>query len=240
MQMKKALLPYEAALREQAMQDFADVPTEDEIEHTFSGEFESAMQKLIKTGKKPVLRAGSMAKRLLIAAIIISLLAGCTMAAPGIIKFFTHNTGERYYFTVDEKARENAPLEIETVYSISDVPEGFEIYDEAICEGFASYAYRNEKTDKWISFDQEIVTGYPENHLGGEPDSEYSTMSKVTIDGYEVVRIIHEEGAIQFTWTNEEYFFDLYCDNCFTINEAYEIFRSIRPDADRTEKLKNG
>lgn len=195
--MKKALSPYEAALREQAMQDFADVPPEDEIEHTFSGEFESAMQKLIKTG-------------------------------------------ERYYFTVDEKARENAPLEIETVYSISDVHEGFEIYDEAICEGFASYAYRNEKTDKWISFDQEIVTGYPENHLGGEPDSEYSTMSQVTIDGYEVVRIIHEEGAVQFTWTNEEYFFDLYCDNCFTIDEALDIFRSIQPDTARTEKLKNG
>lgn len=240
MQMKKALSPYEAVLREQAMQGFADVPPENEIEHTFSEEFESAMQKLIKTGKKPVLRMGSMAKRLLIAAIIVSLLAGCTMAAPGIIKFFVHNTGERYYFTVDEKARENAPLEIETVYAISKVPEGFEMYDEAICEGFASYAYRNEKTDKWISFDQEIVTGHPENHLGGEPDSEFSTMSKVTIDGYEVVQIIHEEGAIQFTWTNEEYFFDLYCDNCFTLDQALDIFHSIQPDAARTEKLKNG
>lgn len=238
--MKKALSPYEAVLREQAMQGFADVPPENEIEHTFSEEFESAMQKLIKTGKKPVLRMGSMAKRLLIAAIIVSLLAGCTMAAPGIIKFFVHNTGERYYFTVDKKARENAPLEIETVYAISKVPEGFEMYDEAICEGFASYAYRNEKTDKWISFDQEIVTGHPENHLGGEPDSEFSTMSKVTIDGYEVVQIIHEEGAIQFTWTNEEYFFDLYCDNCFTLDQALDIFHSIQPDAARTEKLKNG
>lgn len=238
--MKKALSPYEAVLREQAMQGFADVPPENEIEHTFSEEFESAMQKLIKTGKKPVLRMGSMAKRLLIAAIIVSLLAGCTMAAPGIIKFFVHNTGERYYFTVNEKARENAPLEIETVYAISKVPEGFEMYDEAICEGFASYAYRNEKTDKWISFDQEIVTGHPENHLGGEPDSEFSTMSKVTIDGYEVVQIIHEEGAIQFTWTNEEYFFDLYCDNCFTLDQALDIFHSIQPDAARTEKLKNG
>lgn len=233
--MGRSLSVFEQVLFEQTRLSFADVPAEDEIEYSFSESFEAKMQYLVK-GTAGSRRIGGNALRLLIAAIIVSLLAGCTMAAPKLIEYVTHNNGQRYYFTVSSEAAAGAPERLETVYAIGDVPEGFEIDEETICGGFVDLGYSDARGNHfWLQ--QEIVTQYPGNHLGGEPDSEYSTMTRENIGGYDVTQIIHDDGQMTFLWTDDEYFFTMHFNGDFTLDEAHDMLRSIKADPVRTAEL---
>lgn len=61
----------------------------------------------------------------------------------------------------------------------------------------------------------------------------------IELNGYKVVRITHEEGEIEFLWTDNEYFFNLFCSSV-SPDEAEKIFLGIIPDAELTETVKNG
>ena len=182
------------------------------------------------------------AKRLLIAAIIAALLTGTVLAVPalreGLIRMFVHDNGSMYFFTVDRNVIQNAPEEIETVYTLGYVPEGYEVVLQMANCGFASINYMNENREI-IWLDQELVTGDPRNTLGGLSDSERSTLEHIELNGYKVVRITHEEGEIEFLWTDNEYFFNLFCSSV-SPDEAEKIFFGIIPDAELTETVKNG
>ena len=182
------------------------------------------------------------AKRLLIAAIIAALLTGTVLAVPalreGLIKFFVHDNGSMYFFTVDRNVIQNAPEEIETVYTLGYVPEEYEVVLQMADFGFASINYMNENCDI-IWLDQELVTGDPRNTLGGLSDSERSTLEHIELNGYKVVRISYEDGEIEFLWTDNEYFFNLFCSNV-SPDEAEKIFFGIIPDAELTETVRNG
>ena len=61
----------------------------------------------------------------------------------------------------------------------------------------------------------------------------------IELNGYKVVRITHEEGEIEFLWTDNEYFFNLFCSSA-SPDEAEKIFFGIIPDAELTETVRNG
>lgn len=166
------------------------------------------------------------AKRLLIAAIIAALLTGTVLAVPalreGLIRMFVHDNGSMYYFSVDRNMIENAPTEIETAYSLTYISDGYKLAHMVACEGYVSLNYMDEN-DGWISFTQELVTQDPRNKLGGMADSERSKLEHVALNGYKVIQIIHEEGEVEFLWTDNEYFFSLFCDKG-GLDEAKESF----------------
>lgn len=66
-----------------------------------------------------------------------------------------------------------------------------------------------------------------------------TTHIELNVNGYKVVRISHEDGEIEFLWTDNEYFFNLFCSNV-SPDEAEKIFFGIIPDAELTETVKNG
>lgn len=143
-----------------------------------------------------------------------------------------------YFFTVDRDVIQNAPEEIETVYTLGYLPDGYDAIAECVCNKYVSFNYMNENSDI-IWLDQELVTGDPRNTLGGLSDSERSTLEHIELNGYKVVRITHEDGEIEFLWTDNEYFFNLFCSNV-SPDEAEKIFFGIIPDAELTETVKNG
>ena len=241
--MEKTRPAFENAILDSVLRDFDDVPPSESIGHEFSPEFELKAQKLIKkSGSNAWHCVNTAAKRLLIAAIIAALLTGTVLAVPalreGLIKFFVHDNGSMYFFTVDRDMIQNAPEEIETVYTLGYVPEEYEVVLRMANLGFASINYMNENSDI-IWLDQELVTGDPRNTLGGMSDSERSTLEHIELNGYEVVRITHEDGEIEFLWTDNEYFFNLFCSNV-SPDEAEKIFFGIIPDAELTEMVKKG
>ena len=241
--MEKTRPAFENAILDSVLSDFDDVPPSESIGHEFSPEFELKAQKLIKkSGSNAWHCVNTAAKRLLIAAIIAALLTGTVLAVPalreGLIKFFIHDNGSMYFFTVDRDVIQNAPEEIETVYTLGYLPDGYDAIAECVCNKYVSFNYMNENSDI-IWLDQELVTGDPRNTLGGLSDSERSTLEHIELNGYKVVRISHEDGEIEFLWTDNEYFFNLFCSNV-SPDEAEKIFFGIIPDAELTDTVKNG
>ena len=241
---EKTMTVFENALLEKTLQSFDYVPATEEIEHEFSLEFESKSEKLIKKSNSKFWHCvNTTAKKILIAAIIMALLTGTVYAVPalreGLIKIFIHDDGSMYSFSVDRNMIKNAPTEIETAYSLTYIPDGYELANTvAVREGVVSLTYIDEN-ENWIDFTQEIVTQDPRNKLGGLSDSERSKLEHIELDGYEVIRIIHDEGEVELLWTDDEYFFALFCEEG-GIDEAEKIFYGIKPDAELTQRLANG
>lgn len=241
--MEKTMSAFENALLDKVLRSFNYVPAAEEIDHEFSPEFERKSEKLIKKSGSNVWHCvNTTAKRLLIAAIIAALLTGTVLAVPalreGLIRMFVHDNGSMYFFTVDRNMIENAPTEIETAYNFTYLPDGYEVVCEVINEKIVSMDYMDENGG-WISFTQELVTQDPRNKLGGMSDSERSKLEHVELNGYKVVQIIHEEGEVEFLWTDNEYFFSLFCDKG-GLDEAKRVFYGIKPDAELTQRIANG
>lgn len=234
---------FENALLDRTLQGFDYVPAAESIKHEFSPRFEREARRIIKKSASNVWHCvNTTAKKILIAAIIAALLTGTVLAVPalreGLIRIFIHDDGNLYSFTVDRNMIANAPTEIETAYSLTYIPDGYELANTvAVREGVVSLTYIDEN-DSWIDFRQEIVTQDPRNSLSGA-DSERSELKHVVLNGYEVIRIIHEEGEVQLVWTDDEYFFELFCDKG-GIDEAEKIFYGVKPDAELTQRLANG
>ena len=223
---------FDNALLDKALRSFDYVPAAEEIDHEFSPEFERKSEKLIKKSRSNVWHCvNTTAKRLLIAAIIAALLTGTVLAVPalreGLIGIFVHDNGSMYFFTVDRSMIENAPTEIETAYNFTYLPDGYEVVCEVINEKIVSIDYMDEN-DGWISFTQELVTQDPRNKLGGMADSERSELEHVVLNGYK-----------EFLWTDNEYFFSLFCDKG-GLDEAKKVFYGIKPDAELTQRIANG
>lgn len=238
---KKTLSTFEKALLDATLLEFAGVPSEEDIEYSFSQGFEQKAEKLIKKcGTAAWHCVNTTAKKLIIAAIVTALLAGSAMAIPpireGLLKFFAHNTGVNYYFTVDEDAIKNAPKELEIVYSPSYIPDGYELVDETVCSGFASYTYLTPDGDL-LDFTQEKMPDDPNYAVGSSPDAERSKVDYVEIKGYKVIQLIWDQPgdeAVSLIWTNEDYFFSIFCTAPVTLDEAKQIFYGIQPDEART------
>lgn len=241
--MEKTMTIFENALLDKALRSFDYIPAAEEIDHEFSPEFERRSEKLIEKSASNVWHCvNTTAKKILIAAIIAALLTGTVLAVPalreGLIRIFIHDDGNLYSFTVDRNMIANAPTEIETAYSLTYIPDGYELANTvAVREGVVSLTYIDEN-DNWIDFRQEIVTQDPRNSLSGA-DSERSELKHVVLNGYEVIRIIHEEDEVQLVWTDDEYFFELFCDKG-GLDEAKKVFYGIKPDAELTQRLANG
>ncbi len=242
---KKTLSIFEEALLDLTLLEFVGVPDEDDIEYSFSESFEKKAAELIKKSKsKAWYHVNTTAKKLLIAAIITALLATSAMAIPsvreGLIKFLTHNTGINYYFTVDEDAIKNAPKELEIIYSPSYIPAEFELTFETQSEAVALFGYTavNSETELSIIFEQEIMPENISQTVGGLIDSERSKIEYLNLNGYKVIQISWNEPgeeAVMLLWTDESYFFSIYCEGAEMLDEAKQIFYGIQPDEARTE-----
>ena len=111
---KKTLSIFEEALLDSVLLEFAGVPSEEDIEYSFTTDFERKSEKLIRKSRSRYWHhVNTTAKKLLIAAIITALLVSSAIAiswvSEGSIKLFMNSTGTNYYFTVDEDAIKKRP-----------------------------------------------------------------------------------------------------------------------------------
>lgn len=237
---KKTLSIFEEALLDTTLLEFAGVPTEDDIEYSFSERFEKKAAELIKKSKsKAWYHVNTTAKKLLIAAIITVLLVGSAIAISStneeLPKLFMNSTGTNYYFTVDKDVIKKAPKELETVYSPGYIPNGFRITEVTVSDGRAAYIY--ESSDKHrIEFIQQKMPADPSDAFDCYPTVANSKVYNVVLNGYDVIEISYNnDSAIMMVWKSEDYFFSLYCDSPVTLAQARGMLLSIVPDEARTE-----
>lgn len=241
---KKTLSIFEEVLLDSVLLEFAGVPSEEDIEYSFTTDFERKSEKLIRKSRSRYWHhVNTTAKKLLIAAIITALLVSSAMAIPSVreevMKIFVHDTGINYYFTVDEEAVNNAPKEIELVYTLSYIPAGFAQSNSTFCSDFVSYEYLSPDGE-FIGFKQETMPDDPAEDVGPYIDSEESKVEYIELNGYKVIQIVFGEPgdeAVAFLWTNEDYFFTLYCTAYEKIDIARHMLISIEPSEQLTDAV---
>lgn len=122
------------AFREVMAADYADVPKREEIEHTFSPEFYARMDALIAEQKRGSWRMmPRQCKRVLVVAAILAatlMLVACSPVLRHAVARLAVTIYETFIdFTVDTTEGE-LKTEIETVYGLNPLPEGFEMVSQ--------------------------------------------------------------------------------------------------------------
>ncbi len=203
--------------RYQAQLDADDEPVE------FSEAHKAAVEKLTKkTKRKSWKYVNTTAKRILIAAILVGLLAATAFAAvPALrgkqVKYEEHNDGVAVNFEFSQIDVENAPKEILTYYAPTYIPDGYTLTKETNVSNYFCRYYNNSENN-YILFKQFTLWDFtlPEDALSGDGNrfvisGDYDELETLIVDGYEV-RVYHyyvediPERDICI-WTDYNYFF---------------------------------
>ena len=221
--------PFEQALLDVILEEFATIPSENEIDITVSLNFQKTRDRLLKrTRNGTVSRVGIAFRRVIIIAAIIAALITTAMAVPtireAIIQFFFRNEGTHYEFSFDPEQAATAPDVIKKVYHATYIPDGYvEVFTEVVLGG-VSYIWSDESGEDYIMFNQYII---PENSNSG-PNAEGVATEILNLNGYQVF-CVRDEGTIYY-WTNNEYFFELACGTNVSEEEMQKIFSNIQAD----------
>lgn len=228
--MHKQLTPFQRALVDSVLKEYADIPNNEDLPDTYSDDFKAWFETFARNrGRR--LRVGTVVKRILIAAIIAVLLACAAMAIPAIreavIDFFFHEDEIQIGITFDPEQAATAPDEIETAYTITYIPDAFVLMMEGYERG-SSYVWLVNGDDQWITFTQSPMPDYPEvGHWWGY-DVEESQRRTVLMGDY-LVEIIDSEEYYKLVWTNNEYVFMLELPYSVNEEEMQKIFASWGP-----------
>ena len=228
--MCKQLTPFQRALVDSVLKEYADIPNNKDIPDTFSDDFQAWFQMFSKhQGGR--LCVGIVVKRVLIAALIAVLLACAAMAIPAIreavIGFFFHEDEVQIGITFDPEQAATAPNEIEKPYTITYTPETFVLAMEGY-EPESAYVWLVNGDNQWITFTQNPMPNYPNDGSWWGVDVEESNCRTVLMGDY-LVEIIDGDENYKLVWTNNEYLFTLELPYSVSEEEMQKIFASWGP-----------
>ena len=231
---KKKLPAFKQALLDATLEEFRDIPSEEEIDLEFSEEFEAWAQELLKGPQKRGSRPrGKTLRRLIILAAILAALVTAALATPAIrealIEFFTHNRGTHYEFSFDPEQAATAPRTVETEYCPTYIPEGFVEDAYVVTDTVIMRAWVTDNGEHMLYQQNTImVEGQLEDWYGGtHVNAENVIVDTVCLNGYEVFRV-YQEGYMYY-WTDNSYFYQLTLCESFSDEEGFRIFSSILP-----------
>lgn len=225
---KKNRQAFKQAMLDAVLEEFKDIPAEQDIDLEFSGDFEAWGKRLLEQPQeKPVRSMRKGLRRAILIAAIIAALVTTAMAVPvireGLIKFFQQNAGTHYEFSFDPEQAATAPDTIEKEYAPSYIPEEYSevtyiVTDEVIIRDWAT------ESGEYLSFQQEVI---PRDSEGPQPNAENVTVETILINDYKVF-LVHSYHYM-YHWTDNEYFYQLIIDPSIPEEERIEIFNSISP-----------
>lgn len=192
------------AFREVMAADYADVPAREEIDHVFSPEFYAKMTALIAEQKRGSWRLLSRQRRraLVIAAILAvsMLLVACTPKLREAVSELVVTVYETFVEFV--AGTDDTPLrtEIETIYTIDPVPDGFQLTSN---KEFGSHYV--EKIYTKANGDQ-LILYQSSSSVSGLVDSEHCDEVVTTvINNNEVLFYLSQQQSIA-VWTQDGYY----------------------------------
>lgn len=174
------------AFREAVAKDYADVPPKDEIEHEFSPEFYAKMNALIEEQRRGSWRLlKRQTRRALLVAAILTLSLLLTACSPKLREALVELVVTVYETFVELQADTNNPnlrTEIETIYDLSPIPDGFEMVTrEWIAPHMIRSTYENDDGYRIIIMQSSVALH------NGTTDVEYSTVLSTTVNGIDII-----------------------------------------------------
>lgn len=195
------------------LNQFQSVPSEAEIEHTFSQNFQERIRSIIKKSKSAAWRAWQtpVKRAVLIAILIMVMLVTVACATPAIrnaiIDFFFVEGETAYGITFDQYQAANAPHVIENIYVPTFEPEGYILSFKECTGAKVEYLWENAHGE-YINYRQSLVHESAANSTWIGIDAEGTKRVTRNINGY-LVEIISNKADQQFvaTWTDNCYFY---------------------------------
>lgn len=150
--MSEAYSVFQRALTASVLEAYNQIPDEKTDETRFSPAFRSWITKTIrKTQSRSWYYVNTAAKKAILIAVIISLLAITAMAIPAIrkkvVEFFVHEHEEHYGITFAPEDMNDAPQSIKVSYFPTYIPEGYQQYNQMITPVNVDFWWKD--TDGW-------------------------------------------------------------------------------------------
>ena len=213
------------AFREVMAADYADVPKREEIDHTFSPEFYARMDALIAEQKRGAWRMmPRQRKRVLVVAAILAatlMLVACSPVLRHAVARLVVTIYESFMdYTIDSHETE-LRTEIETVYELDPVPEGFEIVSQNRLDPYSIETVYTNGLKESIIIIQVSTCGFV-----GSTDAEYSATRSRTVAGVEVLFSFADEFQMA-TMLCDGYYFNVRYIGTITQAEFEALIRAI-------------
>lgn len=242
MSKKKPLTAFEQAVIDSILVEYQDIPEETELKIDFSTRFQIWSHRLIHKTRNPYwYYVNTTAKKIILVAVILSMLTMTALAVPAIreaiIDFFFHNQGERYGITFNPEEAATAPDEIEEALFPVYIPRGYSLL-EMINAPTSCFGFWTDSLGNRICYTQDIIqhNASSDNWIG--IDAEDVTRTTQIIGEY-LVEIVWYDESYCLYWTDNAYIYSLELPNSISEEVMIEIFSSIRP-IDQDENQSGG
>ncbi|WP_278885728.1 DUF4367 domain-containing protein [[Ruminococcus] torques] len=199
--------------------DNVNLPSEDNIQWDFSEKFKKSMEKLIRKNNRIQLSTRRTVAKSLLAAIIAILvlftgLMSVAATREPIIEFVKKVFPQFNEITLSENSVPSVDT-IKTVYTLTDLPEGFELetYQK---DDYSVFSVWKNDTGEEIVFSQNIL----DTTFTVDNEHDYK---EIYINGYKAY-FIEDEVSIFLKWTDGHYWFTInapisYKDSIVNITE---------------------
>ena len=117
-------------------------------------------------------------KRLLIMTMVVVMAVMCITAGGAMIRGFNRKVYPDYTVLLAANAQ-NCPKTIENVYYLPEIPEGYSLYQKNSGSKFVTTFYKNNKTNRNMTFSQYVKEGYSANF-----DTEHRFFNELDINNH--------------------------------------------------------
>lgn len=189
-----------------------------------SAEYTRNMEKLIRAQKRPLWHyTNTVGKKVAVIALVILFAFGASMSVSAVRKpvvEFIVNVYERFveiFFGEDDMME--APCSMDTIYTLGNLPEGYELVETEIFERKIIYVFE-DNNDNLIIFSQRVLDGKTTF------DYERSDYKVMYISEMKVISIEKLERQL-FYWNFNGYAFSLSVPDSLMIDECVDIIESM-------------
>lgn len=215
------------ALLDSVVNEYADVPSESELSHSFADKIKFPER------KRPLSVRRYLRTVALIAVLISAFLCGSMFANyndPVQVGLVLHHNGERYSFTAETQNIENLPKQL-SPQCPEYIPDGYKLS----LSDFTSNAVFQYYScgDSYISYAQHTLSSDPDAEYGFSIYGETVSISQIEINDTEAYYLVDEDcGDINIVWTSDKYIYYLKFFGDLDNDEIEHVFKSIRPCED--------
>ena len=189
-----------------------------------STRYRKRMERLIKRQKQPYWRyVNTVGKRVAILVVAIALTSALPMGVSAVrepvVEFFVNVYEKFVEFFYDEDDIARAPEEIEKVYTLGYVPEGYELEQRVVFDKRVKTIWKNSLGET-IVFSQLLFENFH------SMDSEFSNYKRITIFDIDIA-FIEKNNNYSFYWNSNEYAYSLIITENVTLEECIMLIESI-------------
>ena len=203
-------------------EDQLDIDSTTEIH--YSEKYERYMARLLRAQKRPWWQyTNTVGKKVAVIALVILLTFGASMSVSAVRKpvvEFIVNVYERFveiFFGEEDIA--GAPCEMDTIYTLGKVPEGYELVERKLQKTSVGFVWKDDKGNS-IKFSQSIFdvkTTY---------DYENSDYKVISLLGVKVAFVDKQEIKALY-WNSDEYAFSMRVSSEFSLEECVLLIESL-------------